>query len=234
MISYNIEDILFLDIETAPLYADFDELNEKEKYLWEKISIYQLNSKNSLEEFYTSARKFAEFGRIICICVGKVNLQNNTYLNLRCFYNEEEDKLLLEFKNFLNRLPINTILCAHNGKEFDFPYLCRRMLINGIELPNVLDIVGKNPEDINLLDTLELWKFGDNKHYTPLELLAHVFGIEIHRNEIEGNQIHEVYYKYKEPEKIVDYCYKDVVTIAQLLLRFKNLEGVSTENIYYV
>lgn len=238
MFTKEIQDVLFLDIETAPLRPCFSDLDPGEQYLWIKKS-NQLPKHSTIQSndyFYDRAGIYAEFGRIVCICVGKIGRDEHKkpYLKLRSFYNDEEDKLLIEFQHFLLRLNPQTVLCAHNGKEFDFPYLCRRMLINQLSLPPILNIAGKKPWEVSHLDTMELWKFGDYKHYTSLELLAHVFNIESPKTDINGSMVHKVYYEENDPQRIIEYCYKDVITIAQLLLRFQSEELIQSENIYYV
>ncbi|MCF8283714.1 MAG: 3'-5' exonuclease [Sphingobacteriales bacterium] len=230
-----IQDVLFLDIETVPLHSEYEDLNDMEKYLWDRKARYINKDEQSDSEVYARAGIYAEFGRIVCICVGKIGKDVDCeFLKLRCFYNDDERNLLLEFKAFLQKLNPSTLLCAHNGKEFDFPFICRRMLINGIELPDILNIAGKKPWELQHLDTLELWKFGDFKHFTSLELLAYIFKIDTPKDDIDGSMVHKVYYKENNLQRIVDYCYKDVVTIAQLLLRFNNQNTIRTENIYYV
>lgn len=230
-----IQDVLFLDIETVPQHAEYEDMNDVEKHMWDRKARYINKGDQSGAEVYERAGIYAEFGRIICICVGKIGKDNDIeFLKLRCFYNEDEHSLLLEFKAFLQKLNPNTVLCAHNGKEFDFPFICRRMLVNGIELPEILNIAGKKPWELQHLDTLELWKFGDYKHFTSLELLAFIFNIESPKGDIDGSMVHNVYYQQNDLQRIIDYCYKDVVTIAQLLLRFNNRETIPTENIYYV
>ncbi len=230
-----IQDVLFLDIETVPLHAEYEELNDIEKHMWDRKARYINKGEQSSADVYERAGIYAEFGRIICICVGKIGTdKDGEFLKLRCFYNEDEYHLLLEFKAFLQKLNPNTVLCAHNGKEFDFPFICRRMLVNGIELPEILNIAGKKPWEVQHIDTLELWKFGDYKHFTSLELLAFIFNIESPKGDIDGSLVHNVYYQQNDLQRIIDYCYKDVVTIAQLLLRFNNRDTIPTENIYYV
>jgi uncharacterized protein YprB with RNaseH-like and TPR domain len=122
-------------------------------------------------------------------------------------------------------------LCAHNGKEFDYPYLIRRILINGLEVPSILNLSGKKPWEVNHIDTMELWKFGDYKHYTSLELLATVFGISSPKDDINGSDVGRVYWQENDLQRIVKYCQKDVVTIVNLLLRFKGKPMMGEESI---
>lgn len=230
-----IQDVLFLDIETVSLHADYDELEGMDKYLWDRTARYINPEEQTDSVMYEGAGIFAEFGRIVCICVGNIGKEPGCeFLKLRCFYNDDEQLLLLEFKAFLQKLNPETILCAHNGKSFDFPFICRRMLINGIELPEILNNrIQKSPE-LQHLDTLEFWKFGDYAHFTSLEHLAHLFKIETSKKDFDRSSVQKVYYKQNDLQRIVDYCYNDVVTVAQLLLRFNNQNTIRTENIYYV
>lgn len=235
MLSSRIQDVLFLDIETAPLHAEYEELEGIDKYLWDRTARYIHSDDHSDSVKYENAGVYAEFGRIVCICVGKIgNDTNGEFLKLRCFYNDDEHLLLLEFNAFLQKLHPDTKLCAHNGKEFDFPFICRRLLINGIELPEILNVSGKNPWELPLIDTSELWRFGSLTNTTSLEHLAHLFKIESLKKDFDGHSVQKVYYKQNDLQRIVDYCYNDVITIAQLLLRFNNQKTIRTENIYYV
>jgi uncharacterized protein YprB with RNaseH-like and TPR domain len=124
----------------------------------------------------------------------------------------------------------NIFLCAHNGKEFDFPYIARRLLVNGIPLPKILEVAGKKPWEVNFIDTLELWKFGDHKHYTSLELLTKIFGIQSPKDDIDGSMVADVYWKERNLERIVKYCEKDVLAIVQLFRRYRGEELIKLEN----
>lgn len=126
------------------------------------------------------------------------------------------------------------MLCAHNGKEFDFPYICRRMLIHGIMLPEILNIAGKKPWETSFLDTMELWKFGDYKNFTSLELLAGVFGIPTPKDDIKGEDVKRVYYEENNLERIAVYCRKDVITIVQLFLKYRCQPVINEEDITFV
>ena len=168
----------------------------------------------------------AEFGKIICISVGYfVERDGNKELRITSFFNDDEKEVLLEFKNLLDN-HFNKkahILCAHNGKEFDFPYIARRMVVNEIAIPKQLNLFGKKPWEIPHLDTMELWKFGDYKHYTSLKLLTHILNVPSPKQDIDGSEVGKVYYKEKDLKRIVEYCERDTVAVAQLLLRFNNL-----------
>jgi DNA polymerase elongation subunit (family B) len=229
----NPDEIIFLDIETVPQTSEYDELTEKYKYLWEKKSTTFRKPDEKASDVYQRAGIYSEFGKIICISTGYLYLNEDQHqcLRLKTFFNHNEKELLEEFGQMLQIFSKkkNVQLCAHNGKEFDFPYIARRMLINGITLPRVLDIAGKKPWEVGFLDTMELWKFGDYKSYTSLELLAAVFDIPTPKDDINGSQVAEVYWKEKDLERIVIYCEKDVLTIAQLFLKFKG-DNLLTEN----
>ena len=219
----NLSDILFLDIETVPEVEHFSELDNTKQSLWEAKSQYQRKEEFTAEEFYPRAGIWAEFGKIICISVGFFNLQNNARsFRIRSFSGDEKD-LLLAFKDLVIAHFSKTkhLLCAHNGKEFDFPYIARRMIINGIELPNKLNLFGKKPWEVPHLDTMELWKFGDYKTFTSLKLLANVLDIPSPKDDIDGSDIYKVYYSEKNIERIISYCEKDTITVAQVLLRLR-------------
>ena len=219
-----LEHILFLDIETVPQFADYDSLDNPTKLLWEAKTKYQRKENFTPKEFYDRAGIWAEFGKIICISVGYFK-QKEDPRNFRVtsFYGEEAD-ILKDFKNLLETHfnKSNHLLCAHNGKEFDFPYIARRMVILGIDLPEKLNLFGKKPWEVPHLDTLELWKFGDYKTFTSLNLMAHVLGIPSPKNDISGEQVRDVFYKEKDIDRIVAYCEKDTVTVAQIILKLRN------------
>lgn len=220
----NLEHILFLDIETVPQHQYFTELDDTSKALWEQKSQYQRKEDYSAEEFYDRAGIWAEFGKIVCISGGyfifKGEVRN---FRVTSFFGEEV-KILKDFKTLLEthfNKP-HHLLCAHNGKEFDFPYIARRMIINGIDIPFKLDLFGKKPWEVPHLDTLELWKFGDYKTYTSLKLMAHVLGIPSPKDDIDGSEVRGVFYEENDIDRIVIYCEKDTVTVAQILLRLRN------------
>lgn len=220
-----LEKILFLDIETVPQTYQFPDLEEGSKYLFEMKTRFMQNEEKSFEQLYNErAGIYAEFGKIVCISVGFVrNTSTGKQVRMKSFYHEDEETLLRQFKALLDE-HYNTpyhILCGHNAKEFDFPYICRRMLINGIKLPAILDIAGKKPWEISHLDTLELWKFGDYKAFTSLALLCHVFNIPTPKDDISGADVARVFYEENDLERIKIYCEKDVVALIQLFMRMR-------------
>ena len=224
----NTEDVLFLDIETAPLIYSYNGLSETTRKLWD--SKFKNNTTESAEMLYKKAGVYAEFSKIICISVGVLK---NGSLRIKSFFSHEETEILIGFSELLNKhyYKKEHVLCAHNGKEFDFPFIARRMLINGLRLPMLLNIAGKKPWEVNHLDTMELWKFGDYKNYTSLNLLASLFQIPTPKDDIDGADVARVYWEEKNLDRIVTYCQKDVLTVAQLLLRFKGEPLLKLENV---
>ena len=222
----HLEHILFLDIETVPESPSFDELDDEKKELWDKKSKYQRKDEFTPEEFYDRAGIWAEFGKIICISVGYFKFQGDVRSFRTTSFYGEETKLLKEFKNLLISQFSSSkhLLCGHNSKEFDFPYIARRMIIHGIELPFKLNLFGKKPWEIPHLDTMELWKFGDFKHYTSLNLLANILKIPSPKQDIDGSMVREIFYKENDLDRIIRYCELDVVTTAQVFLRLRNDE----------
>ena len=219
------ENVLFLDIETVPQYPSYNEMPENIRRFWNKKANYLVKDSDTPESIFGRSGIYAEFGRIICISAGFVVLRDGKkYFRVKSFYGDNEKDILIGFSTMLNRFGAKpkANICAHNGKEFDFPYISRRMLLNGVELPELLDVAGKKPWDVKFLDTMELWKFGDFKNYTSLDLLANIFEIPSPKDDIDGSQVAEVYYVQKDVERIVTYCEKDALTVAQLFLRYKN------------
>lgn len=232
-----LEKVLFLDIETAPQVYRFDEMDNKGKELFEAKTRFMQNDEKTVESIYDDrAGIYAEFGKIVCISVGFVNSSSTgKQIRLKSFYHEDEETLLRQFKKLLDDHynMDDQMLCGHNAKEFDFPYICRRMLIHGIRLPRLLDIAGKKPWEISHLDTMELWKFGDFKAYTSLALLCHVFNIPTPKDDISGADVARVYHEEKGLERIKTYCEKDVAALIQLFLRMRGDELVDEGDIHF-
>jgi 3'-5' exonuclease len=221
--SIPLNQILFLDLETVPQYEKWNELSERTKVLWEKKTQFQRKENITPEEYYYErAGILSEFGKIVCLSCGLII--DDKKIRVKSFYGDHEKKILFGFNELLksNYFKSNLILCAHNGKEFDFPYLARQMVIHQMELPEILRMHGKKPWEIPHLDTMELWKFGDYKHYTSLDLLAHIFGLSSPKEDLDGNEVYNVFYKDKNLERIKSYCENDVVTLINVFRRMRN------------
>jgi 3'-5' exonuclease len=228
--------VMCLDIETVSQQASWTELDERWKYLWAKKAQYLSKEPMPPEDLYERAGIYAEFGKIICISVGIFLRNGNEWqMKLKSFYGDNEALLLEEFGQMVSRWDAdnNKLLCAHNGKEFDFPYIARRCLVNSVPIPHILDNAGKKPWEVCLLDTMELWKFGDFKSFTSLELMSAALNVPTPKDDINGSMVGEVYWKQKDLERIRIYCQKDVVTVGQLLLRFKNEPIMQEHQILY-
>ncbi|HEY0679249.1 MAG TPA: 3'-5' exonuclease [Chitinophagaceae bacterium] len=240
---FPLQNILFLDIETASQYDSFESLPESWKELWnaKAESLMRYHVGETPETLYGRAAIYAEFGKVICISCGIIQGSGaDKKIILKSFYNEDEKELLQQFCGMLTKWTAdnNKYLCAHNGREFDFPYLCRRMTIHGMKLPSCLQLSGKKPWELSLLDTMELWKFGDYKSYTSLNLLAHVLNIPSPKDDMDGSMVGKIYWSAKTPEereqnldRISTYCQKDVLTAAQVYLRLQGEELISSENV---
>ena len=228
-----LRNILFLDIETVPSQPSYDALDTKLKALWDRKAAYlEIREEKTPAELYSRAGIYAEFGKIICICAGYIS---HGGIRIKAFYGDDEAVILNEFSALLNRFSGEQhYLCAHNGKEFDFPYIARRMVVNGIALPEQLNLHARKPWEVKHLDTLELWKFGDRKNYTSLDLLTTILNIPSPKQDIDGSDVGRVYWVEKDLERIVSYCRRDVVAIAQLVLRFKGEPLLDEGSIYYV
>lgn len=221
-----LEKLLFLDIETVPMVPSYEQLPNEMKALWDRKASH-FKATESSEELFTRAGIYAEFGKIICISVAFLvqDINKVFHLRMKSFYGDDERQLLTGFANMLTKAGKkgNNRLCAHNGKEFDIPYIARRMLINRLTLPQTLDFAGKKPWEVPHIDTMELWRFGDYKHFTPLNLLTHIFNIPSPKEDIDGSDVWRVYWQDKDLPRIVDYCQRDVVAVVQLMLRYKGL-----------
>ena len=232
------EPILFLDIETVPQYENFNACPGDVKALWaRKADNLKKGEDDTAESVYNRAGIYAEFGKIICISTGFIATdQGQWQLRIKSFWGNDEKLLLEEFAELLNKsfYKSTSKLCAHNGKEFDFPYLSRRMVVHGIPLPGLLDNSGKKPWEVNHLDTMELWKFGDFKSYTPLNLLAHTLGIPSPKDDIDGSMVWSVFWLENDLERIVRYCEKDVIALVNVYNRIKGYPVIPVEQIHKV
>ena len=233
----DLNKLFFIDIETVPEFEHFNLLDDQVKDLFSEKTKYKRKEEISAEDFYQNAGIWAEFGKIICISVGffNKNASEEGEFRITSFYGEEKDLLhafigLLE-KHFDSK---EHVFCGHNIKEFDLPYIARRLLINQITLPKELNLYGKKPWEVRHIDTMELWKFGDYKHFTSLKLLTKVLGIESPKDQIDGSDVQSVYYKEQDLQKIITYCEKDVLAVAQVVLRLKNLPLIKPEQITHV
>ncbi len=231
----DIRKVLFLDIETVPAVQHYDALTENFKALWDRKAGYlKKKEEDTSETLYERAGIYAEFGKIVCISAGFVRAKEarNCFF-VKSFYGHDEKQLLMDFAALLNSSfsSPDSLLCAHNGKEFDFPYIARRMLINKIRLPGILNTPGKKPWEVSHLDTMELWKFGDYKSYTSLELLTAVFNIPTPKDDIKGSDVAKVYWEENNLERIAIYCQKDTLSVAQLLLSYQGRELIREEDV---
>ncbi len=230
----DLRHVLFLDIETVPLCPAYDSLEEAERRLWDKKARFLREYREDEPEVaYQRAGIYAEFARIVCISTG---IYSDHQLRIKSFAGHDESLILRDFAALLHTFysQEHHLLCAHNGKEFDFPFLARRMVVHGIELPDILDLAGKKPWEVRHLDTMELWKFGDYKSYTSLELLVHILNIPNPKNDIDGSEVGRVYWVENDLPRIVEYCQRDVVAIVRVMLRFQNKPLVPDENIIIV
>ncbi|MCA6078465.1 3'-5' exonuclease [Fulvivirga sedimenti] len=236
MSRYPLHDILFLDIETVSSFRRMDEMDERLQKEWTRKSNYhQRLEEKSAEELYPErAGIYAEFGKIIVIGLGFFTKSpDGLIFRLKALSGENEKELLQNFRNILLRFDSEKLqLCAHNGKEFDFPYLSRRMLINGIALPDVLKLAGKKPWEVQHLDTMEMWKFGDYKHYTSLDLLAALFEIDTSKSELDGSKVGKAYYEEGDLESITRYCLNDVEVVARVYLHLTEQHDLTFDVVY--
>ncbi|MCK4852625.1 MAG: 3'-5' exonuclease [Bacteroidales bacterium] len=230
-----LENVLFLDIETVPLVPEYRMLNDHMKALWDKkVAVPVKNEEGLPEELWERGGLYAEFGRIICISAGIFSsLEQPRRFRIKSFAGDDEAEILDGFSGLLKKFRSGRelILSAHNGKEFDFPFMARRMIVLGLPLPEVLNIAGKKPWEVNFVDTMELWKFGAYRHYISLALMAEILDIPNPKDDIDGSQVGKVYYEDKDIERIARYCEKDVLTVAQILLKLRGENLIPEENV---
>lgn len=229
-----LKNILFLDIETASQFETFDLAPKKIQDLWIKKAQYLRKENDTDDQLYRRAGIYAEFGKVICVSMGVLReVEGKIVLKVASLFDNDEKVLLEKLKKYFELFSKGTelYLCAHNGKEFDFPYIARRMLVNNIRLPHVLDVGGKKPWEVTFIDTMELWKFGDGKKFTSLELLTEIFGIDSPKDDIDGSMVNELYWKEKDLHRIKAYCENDVIALTQLFLRLNSHPFIDRENV---
>lgn len=239
MQNIKLENLLLIDIETVPGQSSYDLLTEEWKVLWQEKTQRSLPDFTSAAEFYPQrAGVMAEFAKIICISIGYFTHHgDDLQVRLKSFYGHDEKKLLEDFISTLNKMESkNNKWCfaGHNIKEFDIPFICRRLLVNGITIPVYLDFQNMKPWDTNTVDTFQYWRFGDFKNYTSLKLLAAALGVPSPKDDIDGSMVAEVYWKENNLERIVTYCQKDVITTGNIILRFKNMELINSNNVVII
>lgn len=237
MVDFDLEKILFIDIETVPLVPTYTALSADFREHWENKMRFQVSDETSAENLYEKAGIYAEFGKVICISFGNVKIENGKHsFRIKSFFGDDEKTVLLQFSALLQSHfnTANHRLCAHNGREFDFPFLCRRMLVNDVALPNILNLSGKKPWEVPHIDTLDLWKFGDYKNYTSLSLLCSLFNIPTPKDDIKGNDVARVYWEEKNIDRIALYCQKDVLALTRLFLKLNRLPGIDEEHVVFV
>jgi len=234
-----LKGILFVDIETVPIEPDYSLLSDAMKHEWNRKA---KSAKNTNDEnadpaklFSDRAGIFSEFAKVVCISFGSIQEQDNTLkMRLKSLVNDDEKVLLKNFCEVVDRFTNHhkdLRFCGHNIKEFDIPFLCRRMIINGIPLPPSMQLSGKKPWEMTHLDTLEMWKFGDYKNFTSLSLLATVLGIPSPKSDIDGSMVATVYWTDKDLPRIGKYCIQDVLTSAKVYLKLKGINNIEIEPI---
>jgi DNA polymerase elongation subunit (family B) len=231
---------LIIDIETVPLYGDWNQLSEELKKHWiHKSGFLSLTEEEKADpglSFQNRAGIYAEFGKVVCIGMGFIIKQNDKYvLRLKSIKNHDEQALLQEFCDTIRTFEQQhkeVLLCGHNIKEFDIPYICRRLLINSMPLPKTLDIAGLKPWQIIHQDTLDLWRFGDYKHYTSLDLLAQVLHVPSSKSDIDGSMVGSVYWQLNDLDRIASYCLRDIYTTTLVYLRLKGYKDIHPEAVY--
>ena len=229
--------ILFLDVETVAGARTYDDLDELMQECW-RIKCKSVLRKydepiteaEAQQAYSDRAGIFSEFGKIVCISVGIIRRKpedKKLSVTLKSFAGDNEAELLKDFSLIVSRHFKNEsdyYFCGHNIKEFDIPYICRRMVVNRVPLPSPLRIAGKKPWELRyMLDTLELWKFGDRKNYTSLKLLAATLGFPSPKDDIDGSNVNGAYWEEEDLDRISRYCEKDVLATIQLYLRLNLL-----------
>ncbi len=234
----SLNSLLFIDIETTSNKSDFKELSSELQILWsEKISKTEPENRDLSGTYSERAALFAEFGRIVCISVGYFPSGERQKFRVKSFAGADEKAVLSGFFGAVSGFEKSMYtlkFCGHNIQEFDIPYICRRALIHALPLPNVLQISGKKPWEMPVVDTMQLWRFGAYRDYISLRLLTGILDISTPKDDIDGSQVGEVFWHEKDIQRIATYCQKDVIAVAQLMLRFKIKPLLEDQNIEIV
>lgn len=231
---FDPENMLFIDIETANLVKElekgtplYDSWAYKVRYgSWtgEKYSTDEVTP----EELYkTKASLFAEFSRVACISIGMIK---DGKIKIRSYKDKDEQKLLYDFANATNALQAKypkLVLAGHAITTFDNPFLMRRMLINGIELPAPFDIAHLKPWETQVIDTLTLWK-GQSYYSASLINITTAFGLPSPKDEMDGSEVNEAFHSGKLDE-IATYCEKDVFALANVVLKMRGDKPVELD-----
>ncbi len=234
----NPHDIIFLDIETVSCFPDFETMPLLWQKNWQEKIKYSLPEGKTAAEFYElRAGVMAEFSKIVCISMGYLMREEQLKLRVKSFYGHEECSILDSFVKTMERIEKHSRswhFGGHNIKEFDIPFICRRLLANGKPIPAFMDFQNMKPWETNIVDSFQYWKFGDYKNYTSLNLLAAVLDIPSPKDDIDGSMVGSVYWKEKNIERIASYCQKDVVTVANVFLKFNNLPLLHDDDVELV
>ena len=235
MQNISLQHLLLIDIETVSEKSVFTELNKDWQLLWEEKNSRNLPEGITAADYYPQrAGVMAEFAKIVCISIGYFKKEDDWQLRIKSFYHDDEKILLKDFIDTIQQMEtINNKWCftGHNIKEFDIPFLCRRLLINNFSIPPYLDFQNMKPWETNMIDTFQYWRFGDYKNYTSLKLLAAALNVPSPKDDIDGSQVGHVYWNENNLKRIAVYCQKDVVTVANIILRFKNMEMLREEQV---
>lgn len=238
------EDLIVIDIETASLSASFNLMEGKWQELWEEKTIRILPEGLTAGEFYPQrAGVMAEFSKIVCISIGYFIREQHLKIRVKSFYGDDEKKILADFLQTISKIESfnnNWCFAGHNIKEFDIPFICRRLLVNNMRIPPYLDFQNMKPWETNIVDTFQYWRFGDYKNFTSLKLLAAAMGVPSSKDDIDGSMVGELYHSGNAEEKEINmkriavYCQKDVVTTANIILRFKNAPIIHEDDVEIV
>ncbi len=229
-----------IDIETVPQSPDYTMLSNEWQRRWlQKIAKTIPESISPEDSYQQRAGILAEFGKIVCISIGCFHEDRNGELTflIKSIYGDNEKVLLQSFLKASDKFcerKNGFLFAGHNIREFDVPYICRRLLINGLTLPHYLCLNDKKPWEVEMFDTLHWWRFGDYKNYISLDLLAGVMDVPTSKTDIDGSMVQHVYYKEKNLPRIAEYCQRDVEVVANLLLRFNNKPLLKQDNIRVV
>ena len=237
----DLSSVLFLDIECVSGEPTLDEVDPALAALWREkapriLKVDELSDDEAAQAYVDRAAIYAEWGKIVCISVGFIGVtEEGPLLRVKSYADIDEAVLLEEFAGLLNARKGFRFLCGHNVKEFDVPYIGRRMLINGMKLPQAIDLRGKKPWDLkHLLDTMDMWSFADRKAYTSLKLLAALFGVPSPKGDIDGSQVGRVFWEDNDLDRIALYCEKDVVATANVFLALTHRPQVPEANVVLV
>lgn len=211
---------LFMDIETARIQDKLTTNTELFKsWEYKRRKEGETLVKDLKKSFEHKAALYAEFGKVVCISIGKIVDEK---LVVQSYYGDDEKEVLEKIKKvltaFYKKFP-DLMLCGHSIIGFDIPFLMRRMIINGIQVPSFLDLTTSKPWTLSddIVDIAQIWKT-TGFYGASLVNMSHAMGLPSPKEDIDGSMVSDTYYREKDGlKRIVKYCEQDVFATVNIV-----------------